>query len=325
MTACAGPAVLVITSRFDPHADRVIPLLGRRGVPVFRLNTDDFHADTRVAAGEDGVLRLRSRWGRTHDFPRETRSVWFRKPSDPVAPAGLDDPQAQDLVRRETLEFLDYLGAEEGVPWVSNPRAIAWAGRKLPQLALARRLGLRVPRTLVTNDPAEAAAFHAAVGGRLLCKAMKAVGFGDGDDHRSLFARAVPESEFAAHLADIAHCPTLFQEYVEKDHELRITFLGERVFCCRIDSQGIAGARTDWRRVDPFSVPHRMVDLAPAVEAALRRMLAAYGLPFGAFDMIVTPEGEPVFLELNPNGQWLWMELITGAPMAEAMADLLAG
>ena len=98
-----------------------------------------------------------------------------------------------------------------------------------------------------------------------------------------------------------------------------------RVFCCRIDSQAVSGAGTDWRQADPFTIPHRIVDLDPTVEAALRRMLAQYGLHYGAIDMIVTPDGEYVFLELNPNGQWLWIELITGAPMAEAMTDLLAG
>ena len=68
-----------------------------------------------------------------------------------------------------------------------------------------------------------------------------------------------------------------------------------------------------------------MVSLPPEIETALKTMLTQYGLRFGAFDMIVTPDGEYVFLELNPNGQWLWIETITGAPMSRAIADLLAG
>lgn len=46
-------------------------------------------------------------------------------------------------------------------------------------------------------------------------------------------------------------------------------------------------------------------------------------LNFGCFDLIVTPDGEYVFLECNPNGQWLWVELATGLPIAEAIADFL--
>ena len=99
--------------------------------------------------------------------------------------------------------------------------------------------------------------------------------------------------------------------------------MGDAVFCCRIDSQSTAGAETDWRMVTPDKIEHRLIELDPATTGRLKEMLRLYGLRFGAFDLIVTPQGEVVFLELNPNGQWLWIELMTGAPMTAAMTDLL--
>lgn len=95
------------------------------------------------------------------------------------------------------------------------------------------------------------------------------------------------------------------------------------VFACRLDSQADEAARIDWRMVTPDRIAHSMVTLDNKVEAALKAMMRRFGLRFGAFDLIVTPEGETVFVELNPNGQWYWIELTTGAPMASAMADLL--
>jgi len=321
----AANGVLIVTSKFDPHADSVIPLLRARGCGVFRLNTDDFHADITLAATGDGAWDIADRWGHRLAFPAGARSAWWRKPVDPAPPAAIGDPGGRALVVEETREVIDALAADHRVRWVNNPHDNARARRKLPQLRHARTLGLRVPRSIVTNDPARARAFQAEIGGPVLCKALKAVGFATGDDHASLFSRLVPPADFDANAAAVAHCPTLFQEYIAKDHELRVTIIGDAAFCCRIDSQAVEAARIDWRRADPARVPHRMVALDPAVERALRAMLAAYNLAFGAFDLIVPPAGEPVFLELNPNGQWLWVERATGAKLSEAMAALLAG
>ncbi|MSP03421.1 MAG: hypothetical protein EXR07_20625 [Acetobacteraceae bacterium] len=318
--------VLIVTRKFDPHADQVIGDLQRRGAPFFRLNTDDFHTDYRVTAdGADGSFTFDDQWGRSLRFPNETRSVWYRKPIDPAAPPSVGDIAARAVILQETREFLTYLSTGTRIPWINNPHANIAAAREFPQIGLARSLGLRVPRTLVTNDPAQARAFHDALDGRLLCKSMKAVGYEEGDGFHPMFSRKVTPEEFERHAEQLSFCPSLLQEYIDKAHELRITVIGGAIFCCRIDSQAVRGAETDWRRVDPFQVPHEIVPLDTAVGSALITMLERYGLSFGTFDMIVTPAGEYVFLELNPNGQWLWIESITGARMSEAMAGLLAG
>lgn len=316
-------AVLIVTEKFDPHADHVIRIFNERQIPFFRLNTNDFHDDMRVVAGsEDGSILLEDRWNRRHRFPDDTRCVWHRKPVDPNPPSGVTNATTAHVIERETLEFMGYLGCDRRVPWLNNPNDNRMAQRKFPQLRLAKELGLRVPRTVITNDPERAREFNRSVGGLLLCKSMKEQGFVDQTAH-FIFSRRVKPGEFDAHAGEVALCPSLFQEYIEKDHELRITVIGDDVFCCRLDSQSIHGAETDWRRVDPSAVPHRIVALDAGIEAKLKQMLKQFGLRYGAFDMIVTPQGEYVFLELNPNGQWLWIELITGAPLTDALVKEL--
>lgn len=319
------PAVLMISTKLDPHVDAVLAILEKRGVPCFRLNTDHFHEEYRVAMadGVEGTIRIADRWGRSCVFPQGLRAVWMRKPEASLPPPGIEDEGIVEYVRDEMREFMGFLPMDSRVPWINNPDENRRHQRKFPQLRLAQSLGLRVPRSIITNDPEAAEAFFATCPDGVICKPMLMGSHYIDGAHHVAYTRRVPPGEFAALKASIALCPTYLQEAIEKDHELRVTIIGDRLFNCRIDSQGVAGAEQDWRAVDTIKLPHRIEPLRPDVDKALRAYLKQCGLRFGAFDLIVTPEGEHVFLELNPNGQWYWVELATGAPMAEAMADLL--
>jgi glutathione synthase/RimK-type ligase-like ATP-grasp enzyme len=322
----APKAVLMISTKLDPHVDAVLTRLHARGEPSFRLNTDHFHEEYRIAMTDEptGAIRIDDRWGRQCEFPHSVRSVWMRKPEDPLPPPGVEDEGVVNFVRDEMRELMGFLPVDRRVLWVNNPDDNRRHQRKYPQLRLARSLGLRVPRSIITNDAGEAAAFFATCPGGVICKPMLMGSHYIGGEHHVAYTRTVAPGEFDQLKASIPLCPTYLQEKIIKEHELRVTFIGDRVFTCRIDSQGVAGAEEDWRAVDTHKLPHTMVKLPDTIEQALRDYLAACGLLFGAFDLIVTPEGDYVFLELNPNGQWYWIELSTDAPMADAMTDLLA-
>jgi glutathione synthase/RimK-type ligase-like ATP-grasp enzyme len=323
----SSKSVLMISTKLDPHVDAVLTRLEARGVPCFRLNTDHFHEDYRIAMTDEptGTIRLADRWSRACVFPHEVRAVWMRKPEDPLPPHGVEDEGVSNFVRDEWRELMGFLPADDRVLWVNNPDANRRRQRKFPQLRLAQQFGLRVPRSIITNDPADAEAFFEACPNGVICKPMLIGSHYVEGEHHVAYTRTVSPAEFGALKGSIALCPTYLQERIAKDYELRVTIIGKKLFACRIDSQSVAGAGEDWRAVDTHKLPHTMVDLPANVDRALRDYLEACGLLFGAFDLIVTPAGEHIFLELNPNGQWYWIELSTGAPMADAMADLLAG
>jgi len=320
----ARKPILIVTEKLDTHADAVIREFNGRGQAFFRLNTDDFHTEYRSALRvDDGSVTFDDIWGRSIRFPHDVHAVWHRKPNDARNPPGIDDPGAAEMIQSETRELLNYLSSIHTRPWYNNPENNRISQRKFPQLCLAGELGFRVPRTLITNDPDRARAFEAETSSGLLCKTMKEAGYSTKDGSYFIFSRKIGKDEFDEHIDRISLCPTLLQEYIEKAYELRVTVIGDTVYACRLDSQADEEAKTDWRMVTPDRIAHSMVDLDGQVEAALKEMLRRFDLRFGAFDLIVTPEGDTVFLELNPNGQWYWIELITGAPMASAMADLL--
>jgi glutathione synthase/RimK-type ligase-like ATP-grasp enzyme len=52
-------------------------------------------------------------------------------------------------------------------------------------------------------------------------------------------------------------------------------------------------------------------------------LVRAYGLEFAAIDLVRARDGRYVFLEINPNGQWAWLEQVTGLPLRSRLVDLL--
>jgi glutathione synthase/RimK-type ligase-like ATP-grasp enzyme len=123
--------------------------------------------------------------------------------------------------------------------------------------------------------------------------------------------------------AAIEYSPTIFQAYVPKRLELRITVVGERVFPAEIHSQRTHHTKHDWRRYDLDNTPHFPHDLPREIQERCISLVKRLELCYGAIDMVLTPDGRYVFLEINPSGQYMWIEAQTGLPISAAIADLL--
>jgi glutathione synthase/RimK-type ligase-like ATP-grasp enzyme len=140
----------------------------------------------------------------------------------------------------------------------------------------------------------------------------------------SSLSQRLRQEEALELLEQVPICPVIFQEYIEKKLELRITVIGDKVFPCAIysqDSSNVAN-KTDWRH-DPYASRHEAYPLPKEIEEKCVKLIQNLGLKYGAIDMIVTPDDEYIFLETNANGAWLWIQDLTGMPIAEAFADLL--
>jgi glutathione synthase/RimK-type ligase-like ATP-grasp enzyme len=124
-------------------------------------------------------------------------------------------------------------------------------------------------------------------------------------------------------LDDLRLAPAIFQEFVPKSYEVRITCVGTTTVPVAIYSQEHSGAAEDWRRVPYPELRHAVIDLPVRVEKACLDLMARFKLNFAAFDFIVTPSGEWIFLECNPNGEWAWMEEVSGYPIGRRLAELL--
>ena len=258
----------------------------------------------------------------------DTTAVWYRRPSLPQ----IDDRVTQIDHRRCITDVGEafLLGVSDilsNVPWLpGTPRAVSAASNKVEQLTRASRFGLRGPRTLITNDPAELSRFYESCGGRMITKTVRYLhGVRDDDGAHKIFFTYPLKRRDLQNAAGLRHAPMILQEYVPKRSELRVTVVGDRVFAAEIDSQASRTSRNDWRHYDTDRTVYRPYDLPPSTERALVQLVASYELCYGAIDLILTPDGELIFLELNPNGQWGFIEELANIPIADAIADQILG
>jgi glutathione synthase/RimK-type ligase-like ATP-grasp enzyme len=262
---------------------------------------------------------------------RELTSVWWRKPGWHTFADDLQ-PQEREFAMEETEHCMWGLWSALDCFWVSHPENIRRAGYKIEQLRRAARLGFPVPRTVVTTDPDTARAFFDECAGRMVYKvlsdpylsAQRMIRAGWTDP---IPVRSVPTTPITPqnlHLLDnVRSVPCLFQELVDKQSELRVTVIGAEVFAVEILSQEHEQTRVDWRHANP-QLRLRVAQLPDDLAARCVELTRSYGLNFSAIDLILTPDGEHVFLEINPNGQFLFLqERLPELRLDEAMATML--
>lgn len=318
--------ILIYTSKVDTHADAAIRLLSSQSIEVFRLNTEDilsYGVDVEISSGGKVKFSLDNRAGRVLDCD-ELTAVWYRKPDFLFRSSGAVGllGAAEKLVFSESRNLLESLYKLEQIFWVNDPIISQGAKIKIPQLQLAGRLGFMVPKTVVTNCPETAVKFAAASGGKVVCKSIYTANVDVDGLSRGLVTRLLTAQSVEDFAENIRMCPVLLQEFVPKAYEIRVTVVGNELFAIKIFSQDSSETQVDWR-INPDACRHELTVLPEKVHMACLRFVAGQGLIYGAIDLIVTPEGDYVFLENNPYGQYLWCELETGAPITQSICSLL--
>lgn len=318
--------ILIVTHADDQTARVVEEHLRRRGATVQRFDPAELPGRARLSQtfGEAKPEQCRLHTEHGDIDLHAVHTVWFRRPGTPQAPACIADPAVRRYVEAECAQRLDEVW--NGLPCRNVPAApnvIARASQKALQLELAVRLGFEIPPTLVTNDADDVLDFHRCHGGSIVSKLCGPTFHAHFGQRWVRYTEAVSARDLAQPAA-MALCPMTFQANVPKRLELRITVVGTRAFAAEIHSQATRRTRQDWRRYDLANTPHHPHTMPAEVEHRCAALVAALGLQYGAIDLILTPEGRYVFLEINPNGQFQWIEQKTGLPISEALADLLA-
>jgi MvdD family ATP-grasp ribosomal peptide maturase len=319
-------SILIVThSNDNDSVARVAETISRKGVQPIRFDTDRYPTDVRLTAyyGASGDERLMLVNEQGEFDLREVTAIWHRRLSfGAQLPDGLDQQLRHASIGEARASALGMLASLKAFR-MDHVRHIRHAENKQLQLQVARELGLEIPRTLTTNDPAAVRAFAQSCKNGMITKMLSSFAVYDEGRELVVFTNVV-KPEDLEELSGLSLCPATFQEAVPKSLEIRATVVGQRVMSAAIDSQVSARAAHDWRRAGIRMIEEwRPYQLPADVEQKLLRLMDYFSLNYGAVDVILTPGGRHVFLELNPSGEFFWLERSPGLPISEAIADVL--
>lgn len=301
--------ILIVSQAGDLHAEAVAGEISRLGGVSRLLDLSHFPARARlsIAYAESGPRIDYADGGGAFDLA-DVGAIWWRRPQ----PFGFDDSLGGGAHGRfalnECREAIDGLWQLLPVHWVNEPLRDDRAHRKTLQLKVAAEVGLVIPETLITNDPVRAASFLRDCVN--IYKPFSAL------EEAWRETRLVGEAEIAQ-LDLLRHSPVIFQRYVE-GVDIRVTVVGDRLFPAEIDVR--SGSYPVDFRMCMADARIAECELPQPVESAIRALMSRLGLVYGALDFRRRPDGAHIFLEINPAGQWLFVEEAAGLAIAREIA-----
>jgi hypothetical protein len=310
--------VLIAAPLADPHAQAVATALGKCGVAVELLDLADYPINlTLTIAFGDGDRRMQLRrpgTGAGHLDMEKVRAVWWRRPGTFSFPESML-PAHRRLAHSESSTAFHGMFAAMRASWINPPAEDELANHKPYQLAVAQAVGLEIPRTLMTSDPDELRAFRRECEDDVIYKQFIALPESWAETRKL----GVAESQISDE--SIRMAPVIFQRRVAAIADLRVTIIGDDVFAAAVDLRDLEYAIDVRLNLNPRYVIH---NLPIEVTAKLQALMHKLDLVYGAIDLRLTEDGRYVFLEINPAGQFLYVEEQTGQPIAQALASRLA-
>lgn len=310
--------ILIIGDLDDPHVAKIYSLLKKKGEHPIVLNPFKGSENSISYTYDPLSIRIKAQ-GNSIEI-KKIKSVWWRlKPNLTSIPETQEEFERTKFIHREwqlTLEPLKYFLKE--CFWINRREADSLARNKPFQLEIAQKNGFIIPNSIISNNSSDvvtkANEFKKAV--------YKPLSYFIIPPDRVLYSSIMPLHEVGEKAANIEQAPCIFQEYIDKDFELRITILGEKIFPVKIKSQKNKEAKFDWRK-DQINIEYEEFELPQEIEKKLLKVHKDFNIFYGAYDFIVDPTGGYHFLEVNPAGQWLWIEEKLNLNISESIAEAL--
>ena len=309
--------VLILTNSLDATATFLVPILEAAGIDVARFDTDDLVPRLKGSYRDSDASIY---WNDRKISPTDVQHVWYRRPDRLKSKLFGESPEG-NYARLEWTEFVEcFLAHIPQSKWVNHPACNVAASRKLQQLTTASKIGFAIPETLVTQGPEQLREFFDQHKGRVIVKPMS-TGYVERPDESCdtlIYTNRVQEAQLDD-LTDLVNCPTLFQQFIQKKSDVRITVVDDKIHAVELLASDESGKqRCDIRRDNMVDVSYRPISLPPTIRKNIRDLMRHYKLRFGAIDMAITPNGDWIFFEINPNGQWAWLDLTAGTSIAKS-------
>lgn len=296
-------SILIITSSFDKTVDYLIEKFS--STKFIRLNVDELDRyQISVISNSKYIVSLKSSEYEIDNLFELIHSIYYRKLFLPSL-ENYDD-NYHTYMQKEIYSFIVGMVDSFQGKVLTAPSILRKVENKIFQLKVSTDLGFFLPESLITNDNNKVNKLNIS---KIIAKPL-ATG-------KLTNVTAVHSNLVTDNVEDIALTPIYFQEYIKKDYELRITVVQDTFYCVKI----IADNKIDWRDSEDNNL-YELIDTPEIVKQECLDFLRACDLDFGAFDYIVSDD-KYYFLECNPNGQWLWLELKLGLDISKSIVEYL--
>ncbi len=317
--------LLIVSNKTDLATDFLILRLHEREIPFVRINTEDYLSKWEVnfyLCEDEAQFYIQFDDGRKVSGDMVT-GAYIRQPRLPSVDVVSDHKVFADREIGEALRSL-WRFVDDKI-WLNPPHNILRASNKPEQLAMARSLGFRIPATCVTSNTKIIREFFKNNGGDIVAKAVKH-GFLYEDGNARVAPTQVVKEEDVNDLDRYAALPLIFQRRIEKVYDIRATIVGKRIYAAAIYSQDFDETKVDWRLSDHHKIKLRYekINLPLDISELCISLTSQLNLRYSAIDLVLSKSGDYYFLEANPNGQWAWIEQLTGYPIRDSIIDELS-
>ncbi len=308
--------IITLTNSEDSTANYLTPKLLDADIRLLRLDTDLLVSklELEFQVGRPSLTYEGSKYS-----PEEISHVWYRRPERLKNERFEGKPEGKFSINEWSEAVEGFLSHIPFSRWMNHPSSNAAASNKLEQLSVAQSFGLSVPDTLLTQDSCKAISFFERHAGRIITKPLSN-GYVErtGIDDTIIYTNKV-EREHIETAGGINSCPTLFQELIEKESDVRITVVDNDLHAVKLHATDDDGKqRCDIRRNNMTDVAYEPITLPVEISRRLRRLVSYYQLRFGAIDMAIDSNKNWIFFEINANGQWAWLDLTAGQNIADS-------
>ncbi len=318
-------SILILSNTEDSdHTGAVVNELAKLNKQAFLFTTDT------LGTGESNVSLSLKNGTYSYELSnpsgtirsQDIVSVWYRRPN--VFRIPVQDSVQRKAVEEETKSCLDGLWlATKKALWVNPVDKLMVARKKTYQLFLANQLGFDIPESVITNNPDLVTSFYQSHKGHIVYKTL-GTEYLDYGVSGYMIPTTRMTKQLLSYTSMLKLSPSLFQEEIDRKYEIRVTIIGNIAIAVHIEPKR-KDIPTDWRQVNiKTDMSYTPMVLSEEIFSKCLKLTSALGLVYASIDLCVDTTGKVYFFEINPNGQWYWLEYTTGVPIAKSIAHLLA-
>lgn len=283
--------ILIITSSFDLTADYLITKFNKE-CNFYRLNFDKiFEYEISVTANE--IFFKNSNQSFTIS---DIDSIYYRKIAFPDL-SDFYDVKYHNYVKKELYTLITGIVESFDGITLTKPSILRLSENKIYQMKIAKDLNFDIPSSLISNNHSDILSFISKK--QCIIKPIS-IGKIESENTKIIVQTNLINKSYTIEETDLN--PSYYQEFIDKDYDLRITIIDNFFYSVKI----VSGDNVDWRK-SPKNTRYEIIEIPEELKQKCKSYLEILNMDFGIFDFVVLNDIY-YFLEVNPNGQWAWLE-----------------